>query len=91
MIWFFIISFVNVFLHTLRSILLIKSDKLTSSIANCICYTFAAVVVKEIADNDLVTSVIILAATNFIGCYIATWLYEYLERKNIKIFNKNLK
>ena len=45
---YIIISFINVFLHITRSILVIKSGKLIASLANCICYTFSAVVIKFI-------------------------------------------
>lgn len=83
MIWiYFIISFINVFLHIVRSILVIKSSKLTASVANSICYTFSAVVIKFIAEVDLWIAIAVQATTNFIGCYIAMWFCEWLlERK----------
>ena len=46
------VSLVNVFLHIVRSILVIKSSKVIASSANCICYTFSAVVIKFIAEVD---------------------------------------
>lgn len=77
MLWLYIlISFVNVVLHIGRSILVIKSTKLGASLANCVCYTFSAVVVKFIAETDLTTAIIVQATTNFLGCYIAMWLCE---------------
>ena len=66
-----LISLANVFLHIARSILVIKSSKMVASSANCICYTFSAVVVKFIAETDLWIAVIVQASTNFIGCYLA--------------------
>lgn len=68
---YFIISFVNVFLHILRSILVIKHTKFVASLANCICYTFSAVVIKFIAEVDLWIAISVQATTNFIGCYVA--------------------
>jgi len=50
---YILISLINVFLHITRSILVIKSNKLIASLANCICYTFSAVVIKFIAEVDL--------------------------------------
>ena len=50
---YIIISLINVFLHIVRSILVIKSGKFIASLANCICYTFSAVVIKFIAEVDL--------------------------------------
>lgn len=77
-----IISLTNVFLHIVRSILVIKSGKLIASLANCICYTFSAVVIKFIAEVDLWIAIVVQASTNFLGCYIAMAFCDYiLERK----------
>ena len=51
--------------------------------ANCICYTFAAVVIKFIAEVDLWVAVIVQATTNFAGNWLAMWLYEVkFEKKS---------
>ena len=79
---YFIISFINVFLHIARSILVIKSSKLIASLANCICYTFSAVVIKFIAEVDLWIAICVQSATNFCGCYTAMLICEkYLNKK----------
>ena len=74
-------AFTNVFLHILRSILVIKSTKLIASTANCLCYTFSAVVIKFIAESDLLTAIIVQAITNFTGTWIAMWVYELIEER----------
>lgn len=68
---YIIISLINVFLHIVRSILVIKSTKFVASLANCICYTFSAVVIKFIAEVDLWVAIAVQSSTNFIGCYLA--------------------
>lgn len=73
---YIIISLTNVFLHIVRSILVIKSSKIIASLANCICYTFSAVVIKFIAEVDLWIAIAVQASTNFIGCYLAMWFCE---------------
>ena len=79
---YFIISFINVFLHIARSILVIKSSKMIASLANCVCYTFSAVVIKFIAEFDLMTAICVQATTNFIGCYVAMYVCErFIENK----------
>ena len=84
-ILYIIISLTNVFLHIVRSILVIKSSKFIASLANCICYTFSAVVIKFIAEVDLWIAIVVQASTNFIGCYFAMWFCEYvLKEKEIK-------
>lgn len=77
---YIIISLINVFLHIVRSILVIKSSKLIASLANCICYTFSAVVIKFIAEVDLWIAIIVQASTNFIGCYLAMWFCEAIMK-----------
>lgn len=78
---YFIVAFINVFLHILRSILVIKSTKMKASLANCICYTFSAVVIKFIAETDLWIAIIVQATTNFIGTYCAMLVFEKYERQ----------
>lgn len=83
---YIIISLTNVFLHIVRSILVIKSGKLLASFANCICYTFSAVVIKFISEVDLWIAIAVQASTNFIGCYAAMLFCEYiLKNKNYEI------
>lgn len=77
-----IVSFLNVFLHITRSILVIKSGKLIASSANCICYTFSAVVIKFIAEVDLWIAICVQAITNFIGCYIAMLITEKILKSD---------
>jgi hypothetical protein len=82
---YFIISLINVFLHITRSILVIKSNKFIASLANCICYTFSAIVIKFIAEVDLWVAITVQATTNFIGCYIAMVFCEkMLNKENVK-------
>lgn len=81
MIFYFTISLINVFLHIVRSILVIKSSKLIASLSNCICYTFSAVVIKFIAESDLMTAIAVQATTNFAGCYLAMMLCEKVIKK----------
>lgn len=81
MIWYIIVSFLNVFLHIARSILVINGSKLVASTANCITYTFSAVVVKFIAEADMTTAMIVAATTNFIGCWVAMWVCEKFNVK----------
>jgi len=76
---YFSISFINVFLHITRSILVIKAGKVIASAANCICYTFSAVVIKFIAETDLYTAILVQASTNFIGCYAAMLFCEKIK------------
>jgi len=81
-ILYVIISLINVFLHIVRSILVIKANKFIASFVNCICYTFSAVVIKFIAEVDLWIAIAVQASTNFIGCYLAMMFCDYMITKN---------
>lgn len=84
LILYIIISFINVFLHITRSILVVKGSKFIASTANCITYTFSAVVVKFISESSLTTAMIVAASTNFIGCYVAMLCCENFNSLNNK-------
>jgi hypothetical protein len=47
-----------------------------ASLANCICYTFSAIVIKFIAETDLWIAIIVQATTNFVGTYCAMLVFE---------------
>lgn len=74
---YIIVSLINVFLHIVRSILVIKASKAIASLANSICYTFSAIVIKFIAETDLWIAISVQASTNFIGCYLAMRFCEW--------------
>ena len=77
MITYILISFINVVLHIFRSILVIKYSRLSASFWNCVCYTFSAVVIKYIAEVDLITAIMVQAFTNFLGCYAGMALADW--------------
>ena len=84
---YFLVALINIFLHVFKNILVIKSTKFRASLANCICYTFAAVVIKFIAEFDLWIAITVQAVTNFAGNWLAMWLYEKLENKKNRLDN----
>ena len=65
--------------------MVIKSSKLIASLANCICYTFSAVVIKFISEVDLIIAIAVQATTNFLGCYLAMWFCEQIIHKKAKV------
>ena len=84
LVLYIVISLINVFLHIVRSILVIKSSKVVASLANCICYTFSAIVVKFIAETDLMIAILVQASTNFVGCYLAMVFCDYMLKNGYK-------
>ena len=64
--------------------MVIKSNKLTASFFNAVCYTFSAVVIKFIAEFDMWIAITVQFITNGIGCYVAMWAAEKFLQKNKK-------
>lgn len=88
LILYFVVALINVFLHVFKNILVIKSTKIRASIANCICYTFAAVVIKCISETELWIAITVQAITNFAGNWLAMWIYERIEKKKENIMDE---
>lgn len=45
-----------------------------------ICYTFSAIVIKYIAEVDLMTAICVQAFTNFFGCYVGMQLADWYTK-----------
>ena len=77
---FFICSLINVMLFTLKTILTVKASKGVATIINAITYGFYAIVVKQLASLDLITTVTVTIVTNIIGVYVSMWLLEKTKK-----------
>lgn len=77
---FFICSLINVMLSTLKTILTVKASKGMATIINAITYGFYAIVVKQLASLDLITTVTVTIVTNIIGVYASMWLLEKTKK-----------
>lgn len=77
---FFICSLINVMLSTLKTILTVKASKGVATIINAIIYGFYAIVVKQLASLDLITTVTVTIVTNIIGVYVSMWLLEKTKK-----------
>lgn len=77
---FFICSLINVMLSTLKTILTVKASKGVATIINAITYGFYAIVIKQLASLDLITTVTVTIVTNIIGVYVSMWLLERTKK-----------
>lgn len=77
---FFICSLINVMLSTLKTILTVKASKGVATIINAITYGFYAIVVKQLASLDLITTVTVTIVTNIIGVYVSMCLLEKTKK-----------
>jgi hypothetical protein len=67
-------------LSTLKTILTVKASKSIATLINAITYGFYAIVVKQLASLDLVTTVSVTIITNIIGVYASMWLLEKCKK-----------
>ena len=51
-----------------------------ATIINAITYGFYAIVVKQLASLDLITTVTVTIITNIIGVYVSMWLLEKTKK-----------
>ena len=56
--------------------------RFVASLSNCVCYTFSAIVIKFIAESDLITAIAVQATTNFFGCYFAMMFCDKILNRN---------
>lgn len=82
-ITFFFCSLVNVMLSTCKTVLTIKASKVTATFINACTYGFYAIVVKQLANIDLVYTVVVTILTNIIGVYVSLWLMEKFTKDRL--------
>ena len=81
---FTICQFINVALNTIKTIIMHKEEKISSSIINAITYGFYAVIVVMTATAlPLWQTVVITVITNLIGVYMSMRLLEKLKKDSL--------
>ena len=81
---FTICQFINVALNTIKTIIMHKEEKISSSIINAITYGFYAVIVVMTATAlPLWQTVVITIITNLIGVYMSMWLLEKFKKDSL--------
>lgn len=80
---FFLLSCVNVVLQTLKTIYTVNGTKLSAATINAITFGFYAVILKQISEFPLVTSVAVMVLTNFIGVYFVHWFLQITREDRI--------
>ena len=78
-IFFALMTIINVTLSTIRSLCTIKGGKWLSATTNAICYGFYPLIVMLTAKGtvDIVVNMIITAVVNF----VCVWLIKFVEEK----------
>lgn len=83
-ILFAVLQFVNVFLSTIRSIVVVKGKPFAATLANTVYFSFyTIIVVLTAADFSLWVKVGITAITNLIGTMLSKKLMEHLRKDKL--------
>jgi hypothetical protein len=81
---FFICSLINVALNTLKTIIMHKEEKTSSTIINAITYGFYAIIVVMTASAlDLWITILITILANAIGVYGSMWVLEKFKQDSL--------
>lgn len=84
LILFIILSFVNVILQTIKSLLTINGSKFVSAVANAVAYgLYTVVVIYTVCDLPLALKVVITMVTNFFGVYVSKWLVDRFSKDKL--------
>lgn len=81
---FFISQLINVFLSTIKSVVLIRGTRLSATLINTISYTLNAAVVSVIGKvDDIIVVCIITAITNLTGVWISLWIMDKIRKESL--------
>ena len=80
---FFFLSLLNVMLQTIKSILTMKGGRAVASIINAVAFGFYVVVMKQLANFDMFTTVTITIVTNLIGVYVSILILEKFKKDSL--------
>lgn len=84
LILFVVLSFVNVILQTIKSLLTINGSKFVSAVANALAYgLYTIVVIYTVCDLPLTLKVVVTMITNFFGVYVSKWLVDKFSKDKL--------
>ena len=80
---FFVLSIINVFLQTIKTIATVKSSTAHAVIMNMVTYGFYTVIIKQISTFNILIGIVVIVLSNMIGVYIARKLLEKFKKDKI--------
>lgn len=81
---FFICQLINVALNTIKTIIMYKEEKISSSLINAITYGFYAIIVVMTASSlPLWLTIVITFITNLIGVYGSMWVLDRFKKDSL--------
>lgn len=80
---FCVCSLVNVILSTLKTLIMVNAGRGSAIIINAICYGFYTFVVKQLAEVDYWTAVIVTILANIIGVWISYKIMDLFKKDKL--------
>lgn len=80
---FFILTLINVMLSTIKSIITVKGTRGQATLINAIAYGFYTIIIKQITEFDVVTTVSVTIVANLIGVYFSMWVLDKFKKDKL--------
>ena len=80
---FVICSLVNVILSTLKTLIMVNAGRNSAIIINAVCYGFYTFVVKQLAEVDYWTAVLVTIGANVVGVWISYKIMDLFKKDKL--------
>ena len=90
-ILFCICSLVNVILSTLKTLIMVNAGEKMAILINAVCYGFYTFVVKQLAEVDYATAVIVTILANIIGVWVSYRIMDLFKKDKLWRITATLK
>ena len=88
---FCICSLINVILSTLKTLIMVNAGRGSAIIINAVCYGFYTFVVKQLAEVDYWTAVIVTILANIVGVWISYKIMDLFKKDKLWRITVSLK
>lgn len=80
---FIVCSLINVVLSTLKTLIMVNAGRGSAIIINAVCYGFYTFVVKQLAEVDYWTAVLVTIFANIIGVWISYKIMDLFTKDKL--------
>ena len=80
---FCVCSLVNVILSTLKTLIMVRASERMAILINAVCYGFYTFVVKQLAEVDYATAVIVTILANIVGVWLSYRIMDLFKKDRL--------
>ena len=88
---FVICSLINVILSTLKTLIMVNAGRNSAIFINAVCYGFYTFVVKQLAEVDYWTAVIVTILANIVGVWVSYKIMDLFTKDKVWRITATLK